>query len=105
IVELMSVWGQRWAQGLIGPDDIDPKMLLWGMRRQICPAEIPAPGFLIRFDFRGIPKSNRSPRYWWLVLRPEDVEVCLKPPPGWVKVGRTQSVQMSSGLPLRADIV
>jgi hypothetical protein len=31
----MSVWGQRWGQGLIGPDDLDPKMLLWGMRRQI----------------------------------------------------------------------
>jgi DNA-binding HxlR family transcriptional regulator len=82
IVELMSVWGQRWAQGLIGPDDLDPKMLLWGMRRQICPAEIPAHGFVIRFDFRGIPKSNRSPRYWWLVLRTDDIEVCLKAPPG-----------------------
>jgi DNA-binding HxlR family transcriptional regulator len=82
IVELMSVWGQRWAQGLIGPDDLDPKMLLWGMRRQICPSEIPAQGFVIRFDFRGIPKSNRSPRYWWLVLRADDIEVCLKAPPG-----------------------
>lgn len=82
IVELMSVWGQRWAQGLIGPDDLDPKMLLWGMRRQICPAEIPVEGFCIRFDFRGIPKSNRCPRYWWLVLRPDDIEVCLKAPPG-----------------------
>ena len=57
-------------------------MLLWGVRRQICPAEIPAQGFVIRFDFCGIPKSNRSPRYWWLVLRPGDIEVCLKPPPG-----------------------
>jgi hypothetical protein len=82
IVELMSVWGQRWAQGLIGPDDLDPKMLLWGMRRQICQAEIPTAGFMIRFDFRGIPKANRSPRYWWLVLRPDDIEVCLKAPPG-----------------------
>src|SRR5260370_9247313 len=80
VVELMSVWGQRWGQGLIGPDDLDPKMLVWGMRRQIDPAEIPAQGFVIRFDFRGIPKSNRSPRYWWLVLRPEDIEVCLKAP-------------------------
>ncbi len=80
IVQLMSVWGQRWAQGLIGPEDLDPKMLLWGMRRQICPAEIPAQGFVIRFDFRGIPKSNRSPRYWWLVLRTDDIEVCLKAP-------------------------
>ena len=82
IVEMMSVWGQSWAQGLIGPDDLDPKMLLWGVRRQICPAEIPAEGFVIRFDFRGIPKGNRSPRYWWLVLRPDDIEVCLKPPAG-----------------------
>ena len=50
------------------------------MRRQIDPAEIPAQGFLIRFDFRGLPKSNRSPRYWLLVLRPDDIEVCLKAP-------------------------
>ena len=80
MVELMSVWGQRWGQGLIGPDDLDPKMLVWGMRRQIDPAEVPARGFVIRFDFRGIPKSNRCPRYWWLVLRPDDIEVCLKAP-------------------------
>jgi len=65
---------------LIGPDDLDPKMLVWGMRRQIDPAAIPVQGFVIRLDFRGIPKANRSPRYWWLVMRPEDIEVCLKPP-------------------------
>jgi hypothetical protein len=34
--------GQRWGQELIGPDDLDPKMLVWGMLRQIDPAEIPA---------------------------------------------------------------
>lgn len=80
IIELMSVWGQRWGQGLIGPDDLDPKTLVWGMRRQIDPEEIPAQGFVIRLDFRGIPKGNRSPRYWWLVMRPDDIEVCLKAP-------------------------
>jgi hypothetical protein len=50
------------------------------MRRQIDPAEIPPQGFVIRLDFRGIQKSCHSPRYWWLVLRPEDIEVCLKAP-------------------------
>lgn len=80
IVESLSIWGQRWGQGLIGPDDLDPGMLVWGMRRQIDPAEIPPQGFVIRFDFRGIPKSCHSPRYWWLVLRPEEIEVCLKAP-------------------------
>jgi DNA-binding HxlR family transcriptional regulator len=92
VVELMSVWGQRWGQGLIGPDDLDPGMLVWGLRRQIDPAEIPAQGFIIRFDFRGIPKSNRSPRYWWLVLRPEDIEVCLKAP------GRNVDVVIAANL-------
>jgi DNA-binding HxlR family transcriptional regulator len=80
IIELLSVWGQRWGQGVLGPDDLNPQELVWSMRRQINPAEIPAQGFVIRFDFRGLPKSNRSPRYWWLVLRPDDIEVCLKAP-------------------------
>ena len=80
LIEALSVWGQRWGQGLIGPDDLDPNMLVWSIRRQIDRTEIPAHGFVIRFDFRGLPKSNRSPRYWWMVLQSEDIEVCLKPP-------------------------
>jgi DNA-binding HxlR family transcriptional regulator len=80
IVELMSIWGQRCGQGLVGSDDLDPGMLVWGMRRQIDPALIPVQGFVVRFELRGIPKSCRSPRYWWLVLRVDDIEVCLKAP-------------------------
>jgi DNA-binding HxlR family transcriptional regulator len=80
IIEMMSLWGQRWGQGSIGPNDLDPQMLVWSMRRQIDRAEIPAQGFVVRLDFRGVPKSNRNPRYWWLVLRPEDIEICLKAP-------------------------
>jgi DNA-binding HxlR family transcriptional regulator len=80
IVELLSAWGQRWGQGMIAPNDLDPGMLVWGMRRQIDPAQIPAQNFVIRLDFRGLPKSNRSPRYWWLVMGPDDIEVCLKAP-------------------------
>ncbi len=92
VIEMLSVWGQRWGQGLIGPDDLDPKMLVWGMRRQIDTAEIPAQGFVIRLAFRGIPKSSRSPRYWWLVLRPDDIEVCLKDP------GRNVDVAIAADL-------
>jgi DNA-binding HxlR family transcriptional regulator len=31
IIELLSVWGQRWGQGLLGPDDLDPQALVWGI--------------------------------------------------------------------------
>ena len=76
IIELLSAWGQ----GLLGPDDLDPQELVWSMRRQIDPADIPTQGLVIRFDFRGLPKSSRNPRYWWLLVRPDDIEVCLKAP-------------------------
>jgi hypothetical protein len=78
IVELMSIGGQRWERGLVGSDDLDPGMFVWGMRRQIDRALIPVQGLVVRFEFRGIPKSCRSRRYWWLVLRVDDIEVWLK---------------------------
>jgi hypothetical protein len=56
------------------------------MRRQIDPALIPVQGFVVRFEFRGIPKSCRSPRYCWLVVRVDDIEVCLKAPNSEVDV-------------------
>jgi DNA-binding HxlR family transcriptional regulator len=80
VIRMMSEWGQRWGQGLIGPDDLDPKLLVWGLRRQINPADIPRREFVLRFDFRGIPKGNRSLRHWWLLMRPDEIEVCLKDP-------------------------
>jgi DNA-binding HxlR family transcriptional regulator len=80
LIVLMSEWGRRWGQGLIGPDDLDPKLLVWGLRQQIDLADIPRRGFILRFDFSGIPKGNRSLRYWWLLIRQDDIEVCLKDP-------------------------
>jgi DNA-binding HxlR family transcriptional regulator len=80
MIAMMSEWGQRWGQGLIGPDDLDPQLLLWGMRRQIDPADIPPRGLVIRFEFKGIPSANRNLRYWWLLLQPEDIEICIRDP-------------------------
>ncbi|MGH8497031.1 MAG: winged helix-turn-helix transcriptional regulator, partial [Gammaproteobacteria bacterium] len=80
LIAMMSQWGQRWGQGLIGRDDLNPQLLLWGLRRQIDPADIPSRGLVIRFEFSGIPPASRKLRYWWLWLRPEDVEVCVRDP-------------------------
>ena len=40
LIEMLSIWGQRWFQGRLGPDDLDPGLLMYGMQRQIDPAEI-----------------------------------------------------------------
>jgi DNA-binding HxlR family transcriptional regulator len=78
IIEAMSKWGQRWGQGYIGPDDLDPGGLLWGMKRQIDPACLPEEGLVVRFDLRGLPAGKSSLRYWWLVLDRQRIDVCQK---------------------------
>lgn len=78
MIEMLSVWGQRWVQGRFGPDDLDPALLMYGMRRQIDPLEIPPGRTIIRFEFRGLPKRCRGRGYWWYVIQRPEVDVCLK---------------------------
>jgi hypothetical protein len=78
LIEMLSVWGQRWVQGRFGPDDLDPALLMYGNRRQIDPAEIPPGRTVIRFEFRGLPKGCRGRSYWWYVIQRPEIDVCLK---------------------------
>jgi len=80
LIGLMSDWGQRHGQGRIALEEMDPMLLMWGMKRQIDPRELPGRDLVLRFDFRGLPKAHAARRYWWMILRPSDVEVCLKDP-------------------------
>jgi len=80
IVCLMSEWGQRHGQGRIAHEELDPTLLMWGMRRQIAPWELPDHEIVLRLEFRGIPRAFAARRYWWMILRSDDVEVCLKDP-------------------------
>jgi hypothetical protein len=80
MIEMMGQWGLKWGHGLIGPDDLDSKLLIGGVRQHIDRKDIPAREFVLRFDFRGIAKGSRNPRHWWLLIRQDDIEVCLKDP-------------------------
>lgn len=80
MIEMMAEWGLKWGQGLIGPDDLDSKLLIWGIRQHIDRKDILAREFVLRFDFRGIHKRSRNPRRWWLLIRQDEIEVCLKDP-------------------------
>jgi DNA-binding HxlR family transcriptional regulator len=80
LIGLMSEWGQRHGQGRIAHEELDPTLLMWGMKRQVDPRELPERDLVLRFEFRGIPKAHAARRYWWMILRPADVEVCLKDP-------------------------
>jgi len=80
LIEMLSLWGQRWVQARVGPDQLDPGLLMYGMSRQIDPAATPSGRTVIRFEFRGLPKGCRGRGYWWYVIQQPEVDVCLKDP-------------------------
>jgi DNA-binding HxlR family transcriptional regulator len=75
VIERLGEWGVRWAFGEPKPEELDPGVLLWKMRQRVDRSRLPAGRTVIEFDFTG-----RRGRRLWLVLTPQEVSVCLKPP-------------------------
>jgi DNA-binding HxlR family transcriptional regulator len=75
IIDLFGEWGARWAFGDPRPNELDPIILLWWMRRRVHLDRIGRRRALIQFDFRGGPRQS-----YWLLIEPDDVSVCLKNP-------------------------
>jgi DNA-binding HxlR family transcriptional regulator len=72
IVEALGAWGIRWI-GELGDPDLDPKLLLWDMRRNVDHAAVPAGRSVVQFRFADVPAQQR---HWWLVLTPDEADVC-----------------------------
>ena len=75
IIDLFGEWGARWAFGNPRPNELDPIVLLWWMRRRVCVEAIGRSRVVIQFDFRGGPRQS-----YWLLIEERDVSVCLKHP-------------------------
>jgi DNA-binding HxlR family transcriptional regulator len=75
IVDDLGQWGARWAFGEPRPSELDPIVLLWWMRRRVALDNIPRRRTLIEFHFRRFQKQ-----YYWLLIEPTDISVCLKHP-------------------------
>jgi DNA-binding HxlR family transcriptional regulator len=78
IIMSLGQWGARWAKGKLQPEDYDPALLMWDMRRRIDMTLLPKKERIVAaFDLDGSPRQMRR---WWLVLENGDVDVCLKDP-------------------------
>ena len=72
VVEALGVWGTRWIPDL-GDPDLDPKLLLWDMHRNVDRERVPARRTVVSFEFGDLdPRLAR----WWLVISPGEVDVC-----------------------------
>ena len=89
VVEALGIWGIRWI-GEIGDEDLDPKLLLWDMHRNIDHDAVPDGRTVVQFRF---PEASARSRDWWLVITPDDADVCDADPGYPVAVTMTTSLR------------
>lgn len=80
LIDRFGEWGQRWARSQLGQGDLDPGLLMWDIHRRIHIERLPERRVVVRFDFRGVPRTLRRPMTWWLVFERPEVDLCLKDP-------------------------
>ena len=82
IIEAMGTWGQRWARSRYTPDELDPALLMWDVRRMLQPAGLAdadrADGArtVVEFRFSAAPTGKSA---YWLVVD-AGVDLCLVDP-------------------------
>jgi DNA-binding HxlR family transcriptional regulator len=89
VVEALGAWGVRWI-GELGEADLDPKLLLWDMHRNVDHAAVPTGRIVVRFRFPDVPGPARD---WWLVITDADADVCDVDPGHPVAVTVTASLR------------
>jgi HxlR-like helix-turn-helix protein len=80
IVEALGQWGTTYTRDRLEPEDLDPCLLMWGLRRRTDMAALPEHRVVLRFEFSGVPASRTKFRIMWLVLERAGIDVCVKDP-------------------------
>lgn len=77
IIEMMGVWGQRWARTPMRHTDLDVALLMWDIRRGARPDPLLPGRAVVRFEFAGAPRGRK---HWWLVMEEGQTDLCLTDP-------------------------
>ncbi len=76
ILMALGAWGVRWI-GELGDRDLDPKLLMWDMHRNVDYAAVPGKRTVVRFQFHSVGPQLRD---WWLVITSAETDVCDSDP-------------------------
>lgn len=78
VVEALGLWGRRWIPTELRDQDLDPRLLVWDIHRNLRLEEV-AERTLIELYFHDAPSEHRA---FWLLVGPEGADVCLTHPGG-----------------------
>jgi DNA-binding HxlR family transcriptional regulator len=77
LIQGLGKWGQRWARSDYSPDDLDPGLLLWDVRRSLDPGAFGDRRVVVELVFASMPPKRR---FYWVVVDGGDVDLCLTDP-------------------------
>jgi DNA-binding HxlR family transcriptional regulator len=75
ILHALVDWGTKWAFDDPTPDELNSVLLMWWMHKRVNIEQLPQERVVVQFDFYGAEKAT-----YWLVLKTEDVTLCLTDP-------------------------
>jgi DNA-binding HxlR family transcriptional regulator len=78
IIMGLGAWGQRWARSNVSRAELDPRLLMWDMQRNIETRTLPPHRVVVRFRFTDV--APGLPRVTWLILDRQQADVCYKDP-------------------------
>jgi DNA-binding HxlR family transcriptional regulator len=68
-------WGTQWAFDDPSPDELNSPLLMWRMHKEVNIDQLPGERVVVQFNFHGAERSS-----YWMVLKPDDVTLCLTDP-------------------------
>jgi hypothetical protein len=80
VMPALGQWGMTYTHDRIKYSDLDPALLIWGLRKRVDLSTLPDRRVVLRFEFSGVPASRTKFRIMWLMLRRSGVDVCMKDP-------------------------
>jgi len=103
LVEGIGIWGQRWIEGALTLQNLDPQLLMWDMRRNLDPTPMPERRSIIHFAF---PDARATQRNWWLIVAPgQAVDLCSIDPGFEVDLQISSDLKTMTGIWLGLDTV
>lgn len=76
LVEVLAVWGMRWARSQLTDDELDVEFLMRELQRRLRTEHLPDGQTVICLTFDELTKH----RNWWLLVDGDVVDVCTEDP-------------------------
>lgn len=78
VVEAIGNWGHRWVETTPSLENLDPKFLMWDMRRNLNVGPLPPRKVTVQFIYPELPKPLRN--YWLLIDPLHGADLCSVDP-------------------------